>query len=241
MSEKVTEQASEEISEQKFVKLNVCGANDYFIKEAFKSLRTNIQFCGSDKRVIFLTSCNENDGKSTITLNLAQSFAELGKRVLVLDADMRKSVMAGRNTNAPSFFGLSEVLTGLRPLEECLLPAENENLHLLFAGTYPPNPVELLSSKAFSDLIEKLRESYDYVFIDTPPLGVVVDAAVIAPLCDGGVLVLSESSRYKHAQRVIDQVNKSGCKFLGVVRNRVVNKAQHGYYGRGKSGSKKKA
>ena len=233
MSEKMSELMPEEVSGKKVLKLNVRGADDYFIKEAFKSLRTNIQFCGSEKKVIFLTSCNENDGKSTVTLNLAKSFAELGKKVLVLDADMRKSVMAGRNTDAANFYGLSEVLTNQRTLEESLLQADNENLHILFAGTYPPNPVELLSGKAFSDLIAELRKTYDYVFIDTPPLGVVVDAAVIATNCDGGILVLSENSRYKQAQRVIDQVNKSGCKFLGVVRNRVLKKAaKYAYYKR---------
>ena len=230
MSEVMTEQVQEETVEKKIIKLNIRGGDDFFIKEAFKSLRTNIQFCGSDKKVIFLTSCNENDGKSTVTLHLAQSFAELGKRVLVLDADMRKSVMAGRNTNASNFYGLSEVITKQKTLAECLIRSENENLHLLFAGTYPPNPVELLSSKEFANLIKKLRKVYDYIFIDTPPLGVVVDAAVIAPVCDGGVLVLSENSRYKHAQRVIEQVNKSGCKMLGVVRNRVLKKTQVAYY-----------
>ena len=230
MSEVMTEQVQEEAVEKKIIKLNIRGGNDFFIQESFKSLRTNIQFCGSEKKVIFLTSCNENDGKSTVTLHLAQSFAELGKRVLVLDADMRKSVMAGRNTNASNFYGLSEVITKQKTLAECLIRSENENMHLLFAGTYPPNPVELLSSKEFANLIKKLRKVYDYIFIDTPPLGVVVDAAVIAPVCDGGVLVLSENSRYKHAQRVIEQVNKSGCKMLGVVRNRVLKKTQVAYY-----------
>lgn len=230
MSEMVSEQILRETSQQKTVKLSVPGQDDYFVQEAFKLLRTNVQFCGSQKKVVFVTSCNENEGKTTIVLQLAKSFAELGKKVLVLDADMRKSVMAGRNTSAGSFIGLSEVLTEQKTLEECLYLEESENLHILFAGKYPPNPVELLSSDHFSNLLAELRSTYDYVFVDTPPLGVVVDAAVIAPNCDGGILVLSNRARYKQAKNVIEQVNKSGCKFLGVVRNRVVRQKQAYYY-----------
>lgn len=230
MSEMVSEQILRETSQQKTVKLSVPGQDDYFVQEAFKLLRTNVQFCGSQKKVVFVTSCNENEGKTTIVLQLAKSFAELGKKVLVLDADMRKSVMAGRNTSAGSFIGLSEVLTDQKTFEECLYLEESENLHILFAGKYPPNPVELLSSDHFSNLLAELRSTYDYVFIDTPPLGVVVDAAVIAPNCDGGILVLSNRARYKQAKNVIEQVNKSGCKFLGVVRNRVVRQKQAYYY-----------
>ena len=106
-------------------KIFLPGDGDFIVGEAVKTLRTNLQFCGKDVKVIEITAYAENEGKTMVSLQVARSFAELGKRVLVLDADMRKSVMAGRNTNAPSFFGLSEVLTGLRPLEECLLPAEN--------------------------------------------------------------------------------------------------------------------
>ena len=230
MSEAVTEQSLQENEQQKVIKLNLPGSDDYFVQEAFKLLRTNVQFCGSQKKVIFITSCNENEGKTTITLQLAKSFAELGKKVLVLDADMRKSVMSGRNTTAADYYGLSEVLTEQKTFDDCLYRDELENLHILFAGKYPPNPVELLSSSSFADLLAGLRDMYDYVFIDAPPLGMVVDAAVIAPNCDGGILVLSNRARYKQARYVIDQVNKSGCKFLGVVRNRVVRQKQSYYY-----------
>ncbi len=234
MSEMVSGRVPQEKTKNKIVKLRVPGGSSFFVQEAFKLLRTNVQFCGNEKKVIFITSCSEDEGKTTITLQLAKSFAELGKKVLILDADMRKSVMAGRNTTAEQICGLSEALTGLKSFEECLMQTENENLHILFAGKYPPNPVELLNGRAFADFIASVREVYDYVFIDTPPLGVVVDAAVIATNCDGGLLVLSSHSRYKQARNVIDQVNKSGCKFLGVVRNRVSHKKQGYYYKTGK-------
>lgn len=100
--------------------LKLPGKKDFFTQEAFKTLRTNLQFCGQDICTVVITSCNENEGKTTITLQLAKSLAELNKRVLVIDADMRKSVMAGRNTTAENPAGLSEVLTGLTSVKECL-------------------------------------------------------------------------------------------------------------------------
>lgn len=222
------------------IKLKLPGESDFFTAEAFKVLRTNLQFCGQDVRVIAFTSVNENDGKSTIALHTARSFAELDKRVLLIDADMRKSVMAGRNTNIKEHNGLSEVLTGMCPISECLYPVVgNERLHILFAGQYPPNPVELLSGKYFSALITECRKVYDYIIIDTPPLGQVIDAAVVAEKCDGAVFVLGDSKvHYRSAQEVVEKIRMSGCKVLGVVRNgKKTNRRNYyyrKYYGRGK-------
>ena len=214
----------------KQIKLNLPGEKDYFMQEALKTLRTNLQFCGQDVRVVMFTSVGENEGKSTVTLSLAKSFAELGKKVLVIDADMRKSVMAGRNTDAMNPKGLSEVLNGLAKLEDVVCQAENTSVYTLFAGQYPPNPVELLSGKYFTDLMVLAREKFDYVIVDTPPLGRVVDAAVIAQNCDGAVLLIGHNKiPYHSAQEVIAQIRKSNCKMLGVVRNNSsVN--SHTYY-----------
>ena len=207
------------------IQLNLPGNNDFFTEESYKVLRTNLQFCGKDVRAIALTSCNENEGKSTVSLHIAKSFADLGKKVLMIDADMRKSVIAGRNTSAVKPSGLSEVLTGLNTLEECLYPVEDSSLQILFAGQYPPNPVELLNSKYF-----EARESYDYIIVDTPPLGQVIDAAVIAKQCDGVAMIISNSKvHYKDAQNVVDIINKSGCKMLGVIRNST-KRQKGGYY-----------
>ncbi len=213
------------------IKLKLPGENDFFTEEAFKVLRTNLQFCGQDIRVIAVTSCNENDGKSTVSLRIAKSFADLDKRVLLIDSDMRKSVMAGRNTTVQEHNGLCEVLTGLCPISECLYPVVNTKMHILFAGQYPPNPVELLSGKYFATLIAECRKVYDYIIIDTPPLGQVIDAAVVAEKCDGAVLVIGNSKvHYRTAQDVVEQINNSGCKMLGVVRNnRRVNKRKYYY------------
>ncbi|MBQ7500716.1 MAG: CpsD/CapB family tyrosine-protein kinase [Clostridia bacterium] len=211
------------------VTLKLLGSNDFFTQEAYKVLRTNLQFCGQDIKVIAITSCSENEGKTTVSLQIGKSFAELGKRVLVIDADMRKSVMAGRDTTATDSYGLSEVLTGLKNKEECICDTQYETMKILFAGQYPPNPVELISDKYFGELIAYARENYDYVIIDTPPLGRVIDAAVIATFCDGVVLVIGNNIRYRYAQRTMEQLEKSGCKILGAIRNSVRRKSG-GYY-----------
>lgn len=210
--------------------LKLPGTKDFFTQEAYNVLRTNLQFCGQDIRVIALTSCHENEGKTTISLHLARSLSELGKKVLVIDADMRKSVIAGRNTNVKRAAGLSEVLSGMNRLGDCIYQTQYPTLHLMFAGKYPPNPVELLNGKYFSTLIMETRKVYDYVILDTPPLGSVIDAAVVAPNCDGVILVIGDGNvSYRQAQEVKAQLEKSGSRILGVVRNNVRKKSS-GYY-----------
>lgn len=206
------------------------GDNDFFTQEAFKALRTNLQFCGQDIHTVVVTSCNENEGKTTITLQLAKSLSELNKHVLVIDADMRKSVMAGRNTSAENPTGLSEVLTGMAAVKECLYETQYNNMAIMFAGKYPPNPVELLGGKYFESLLMEAKKAYDYVLIDVPPLGSVIDAAVVASKCDGTILVISDNQvRYRQAIEVVEQLKKSGSKILGVVRNNI-KKKENGYY-----------
>lgn len=207
------------------------GKNNFFTQEAYKVLRTNLQFCGNDVHVVALTSCNENEGKTVITLSLGKSLAELNKKVLVVDADMRKSVMAGRNTTVKNAVGLSELLTGQSALGECIYVTQHESLHIIFAGQYPPNPVELLSGENFSALLAELRKHYDYILIDTPPLGRVIDAAVIAPNCDGTILVIDgENVRRSQAQEVVEQLNKAGSKLLGAVRNNTKKSGKPYFY-----------
>ena len=205
------------------IELTLQGLEDYFTQEAYKVLRSNLQFCGKDIKVIMLTSCEANEGKTTVSMHLGKSFADLGKKVLVIDADMRKSVLAGRNTSAKNVKGLSEVLTGFCTKEEAFYKTQFSNLSILFAGKYPPNPVELLSSRHFVGLIEDLKntEEFDYIIIDTPPLGLVIDAAVVAPMCDGVVIVMNDNAKYGQIQNVIDQLRKCDSKILGVVRNRI--------------------
>ena len=213
------------------ISLNLPGENEYFTQEAYKTLRTNIQFCGHDIKVIAITSVNENEGKSTVSLHIGRSFAELDKKVLVVDADMRKSVIAGRNTTANTPNGLSELLTGLKEKDECFYPVKDYSMDVVFSGPYPPNPVELLSNTKFEELLARCREEYDYIIIDTPPLGQVIDAAVVAEKCDGVIMVLGSTRvHYKQAQELVEQVEKSGAKMLGIVRNNRKKNEKKYYY-----------
>ena len=207
------------------IKINLPGGEDFYTQEAYKVLRTNLQFCGKDIKVIVMTSHGENEGKTTVAMQTAKSFAELGKKVLLIDADMRKSVMAMRNTTAKRPVGLSEILIGIKTAEECIVQTQDPSFDILFAGKYPPNPSELLGSEYFSNLLAQLREQYDYVIIDTPPLGMLIDAAIIAPHCDGSVIVMgNEKLKYRDVSAMLDQMEKSGCRVLGVVRNKLNSK-----------------
>lgn len=208
--------------------LKLLGENDFFVEEAFKVLRTNLQLCGSGVRVIGVTSCTENEGKTSVSLHTAKSFSDLGKKVLVIDTDMRQSVIAARNTDITDATGLSEVLTGLKSFDECVYEMQYPGMHLLLAGQYPPNPVELLNSQEFAALLEKVREMYDYVIIDTPPVGVVIDAAVVASRCDGMVLVIRGSRvRSRQAKNAVEQLKRTGCRILGVVRKEMRGSKKH--------------
>ena len=151
---------------------------------------------------------------------MAQSFAQLGKRVLFIDADMRKSVVMRCHTNQRNLPGLSEVLTGRCAWKECVFGCQIPNLDLLFSGHYPPNPAELLSGSYFEKLLKESRMFYDYVIVDTPPLGRVIDAAAAAPFCDGVAVVINGNVTKCHeAKAVVEQLRKSGCTILGAIRN----------------------
>lgn len=213
--------------------ITIPGVENYFVQEAFNVLRTNIQFSGPDVKVIALTSVEQNEGKTVLTLHLGRSLSELGKRVLVIDADLRKSVMVGRNSDSSNVCGLSETISGMTELQDAVYKTQYPNLHVLFSGKYPPNPVKLLNSSYFSELIEAVSEVYDYVIIDTPPIGLVIDAAVIAANCDSALLVIGSSHiPYKAAQEAVEQLKKAGCTPLGVILNNTGSKSKDKYYGR---------
>ena len=198
---------------------------DYFVTEAYRTLRTNMQFCGKDVHVVALTSCLPNEGKTTIAIELGKSLAKIGKKVLVVDADLRKSVVVKKYTNEKGVVGLSQFLSQQVSEQDVLYQTQYERLDIIFAGQYPPNPVELLGSLAFKELIKKSKEKYDYILIDTPPLGMVIDSAVVANTCDSAIVVVN-AGRVHRAQaiEVKEQLLRSGVRILGVVLNHAEGK-----------------
>lgn len=203
----------------------------YTMQEEMKMFRTNIQFCGDDKKVIVVTSCFAGEGKSSISLNLAMSLAELNKKVLLIDGDIRRSVLASVLNVDEVEFGLSHFLSGQCSLADVVSGTSYKKLHVILAGPEVPNPTELLSSSRFSGIIDSFREIYDYVIIDSPPLGIVVDASIIAKECDGAVFVIESGNvKYRMAQQVRDRLKNSGCPILGAVLNKVDYKKNSGYY-----------
>lgn len=206
-------------------------ALSYECDEAFKALRTNLQFCGEDKKVIMFTSCTPDEGKSTVVHYLAMSLANTGKRVLVIDADLRKSVMAGNYNITEAVKGLSHFLSGQAPLEDVLCSTDIDMLHVILAGPLPPNPSELLAGKTFKKLISAARAAYDYILVDCPPLGSVIDGAVVAKYSDGAVIIVeAEAISYRFVQEIKAQIEKSECPILGVVLNKVDIRSQKYYY-----------
>ena len=199
--------------------------NNYFMREAFNTLRTNILFSGRDVKTIVVTSCMAHEGKTTISYETSRSLAESGKRVLLVDADLRKSVMASRLTKERGITGLSQLLSGQITMEQAIYNTQVEGLDIIFAGPYPPNPTELVGSTAFKELMQAQRDNYDYIIVDAAPLGLVIDAAVMASVCDGAVIVINAGTiKYRMAQGVKAQLQKSGCKILGVILNQVSRK-----------------
>ena len=171
-----------------FVTLNRIMKDDYHYNEAIKTLRTNIQFCGNGIKTIMLTSSLPDEGKSDITFAMASSLAQIGKKVVMVDADIRKSVLVSRYHLEREVSGLSQYLSGQRSLENVLYDTNIENLSIIFAGPYSPNPADLLEESLFGDMISKLKEKYDYIIVDTPPMGNLIDGAIVARQCDGAVM-----------------------------------------------------
>lgn len=209
--------------------------DDYRTREAFKTLRTNIEFSGNDLKVVSVTSCTPNEGKSSIAMNMARAFAEAGSRTLIVDADMRKSVLVGRYKTGAVKRGLTHYLIGKASTDDVICKSNIKNLFLAFSGPVPPNPSELIGGDGFKDFIAEVKRDFDCVIIDTPPLGSVIDAAVAAKHCDGTILVIeSNAVSYRFVQRVKEQLDKTGCRILGVVLNKVdmSTKGYYGHYGR---------
>jgi capsular exopolysaccharide synthesis family protein len=211
----------------------------YTMKESLRALKTNIQFCGDDVRTILITSAVPNEGKSTVSLDLARSLTESGKRVLLIDTDMRKSVFVGRlraqSSSGGEICGLSHYLSGQKKLEDVLYGTEVPRLFMIFAGPSVPNPTEILEKKYFEELLNFGREHFHYIILDCAPIGAAIDAAVVAKHCDGAILVVAQGmASGRMILNVKKQLEASGVKILGAVLNKVrmkKNSYEGGYYG----------
>ncbi|MCD7921269.1 MAG: CpsD/CapB family tyrosine-protein kinase [Clostridiales bacterium] len=204
------------------------------MKDVYRRVRTNIELTGLENRIICVTSCLKDDGKSTVTYELARSFADKSKSVLLVDADMRNSHMISRLGIHGKLPGLSQFLSGQVKLDQVVYKTTVPDFYFLPTGKFPSAPTELLSKQRFHNMIEKLRETFDYVFFDTPPIGAVVDAIVIAQECDGSILVISAD---KISRRVVadytSQLSQANDNLLGVILNKVDMKSKRYGYGYG--------
>lgn len=208
-----------------------------FIKkteEYYNALCTNIQLSGDKLKVISVTSVNPGEGKSTTSINIAWSFARAGYKTLLIDGDIRNSVMSGVFKSREKITGLTEFLSGTTDLSHGLCDTNIENLFVVQSGSVSPNPTALLQSKNFNDMIETLRKYFDYIIVDTAPIGFVIDAAIITQKCDASILVTATGETNKRdVQKAKQQLAQTGKLFLGVILNKLnISVDKYGAYGR---------
>jgi capsular exopolysaccharide synthesis family protein len=222
--------------------------NDFFLQEAYKTLRTNVMFSltgESSSKVITVTSSLQSEGKSITATNLALSFVAADKRTLLIDCDLRKPKLA-RLLQINSQVGLSNVLMEPKLLGEAVLPFQETGLKVILAGNIPPNPSELLGSKRMQRLLDELKKSFEYIILDSPPINMVTDSAILANQTDGVLFVVragrADRGGVLHA---VDQLEYANAKILGFVFNGASAEGggyrRYGYkrYGYGRYGYKR--
>lgn len=236
----------------KKLKITKFPALDYAGAEAFNTLSTNLSFAGEKVKKIMITSCHASEGKSYLTMNLARTLAQRGKKVAVVDTDLRRSMI---NANYGLKFedgrsdgkGLSHFLAGMVGMEEIIYETDLADVLMVPVGRDVPNPLTLLSSGHFEELLDTLAQMVDYVIVDAPPVGMVIDAAEIAKFCDGTMIAVQYNDvRRQELLDVKQQIEQSGCPILGTVLNQVDydnymgRKYYYKSYGYGKYGRYKK-
>ena len=205
-------------------------------EEAMRVLRTNLQFVGGGKRskIVALTSSISGEGKTTIAVALAKIVAATGKKVVILDLDMRRSRMH-EEFSITNKIGVSSILSGINTLDEVLQKDVIENVDVITAGAKPPNPSELLLTSSFDTMIETLSEKYDYIILDTPPIGLVTDAMILLKLADVGLIVTRANYSKKSFLKNIERFAlEHELHHLGFILNGLDSSRKHGYgYGYG--------
>lgn len=215
------------------------------VAEAYRIARTNIQFAAVDKelKTILITSSGPAEGKSTTAANLSIAFAQSGKSVIIVDADLRKPTQH-KVWGIDNSIGLTNILLGDLGISTALQSSPMKNLHIITTGPIPPNPAELLGSQRMTTLLTSFKEHADIIIIDTPPVIAVTDAALLAPQVDGVVLVVaSGQAKIEAAQRAKQMLLNGKAKILGTMLNMVEEDSQdyyyYYYYGEGSGGKKK--
>lgn len=203
----------------------------YAGNEAINTLCTNLTFSGENVKKIMLTSCHASEGKSFLTLNIVRTLAKLGKKVVLVDLDLRKSVLARKHLafgESTSVKGASHYLAGMVPMEQIIYSVvDTPDLYIVPCGRNVSNSLPLVSSPKLGEMLNQLAKEMDYVIIDAPPVGMLIDAAKVAACCDGTLLVINYNTIRK--QELIDardQILQSGCPILGTV----INQADFGDY-----------
>lgn len=207
-----------------------------FIKKAaeyYNALRTNIQLSGDNLKVLAISSVKPGEGKSTTSTNIAWSFARAGYKTLLVDADVRNSVMSGIFKSREKITGLTDYLSGSTDLSQGLCDTNVENLFVIQAGPVSPNPTALLQSDNFNNMIDTLRKYFDYIIVDTAPIGIVIDAAIITQKCDASILVTAAGeTKRRDVLKAKEQLEQTGTPFLGVVLNKFNTEVEkYGAYG----------
>ncbi len=200
--------------------------------EAFRVLRTNLQFMGLDKplKSVIVTSATPGEGKSTTIANLAVAFAQTGARVCLVDADLRRPTVA-KNFGVQNWAGLTTALIGQAELDSCLQETAVSGLTVLTSGPIPPNPAELVGSRRMADLLRTLEERFDIVLVDTAPVLAVTDAALLSRSVDGVLLVVrSGQVDYHQVNRAKEALEQVKARVLGVVLGAVKPEGRDGYY-----------
>lgn len=204
------------------------------ISEAYRVLRTNIQFASVDNplKMIVVTSAGQGEGKTTTIVNLAVTFAQSGSKTLLIDGDLRKPKVH-RTFDLLNKFGLTTILAAQDKAnyKEYIHGVDIENLHVLTSGPTPPNPSELLASNSMKAFLERVREEYDIILIDSPPIGTVTDPAILSTCVDGTILVAASSqvevAALRQAKELLERVNAN---IIGVVLNKIDIKNKGNYY-----------
>lgn len=199
---------------------------NYACQEAINTLCTNLSFSGEGVRKIMITSAHASEGKSFLAMNIMRTMAKYGKRAVLVDADMRRSSINARYSlryeNEDTKWGLAHLLAGMTAEENVLYSTSIEGGYMVPVGREVSNPLPLLNSERFGQLLDHLSERFDYVLVDAPPVGTVIDAAQIAKSCDGTLIAVNYNSvRRQELIEVKEQLEQTGCPIIGTVLNMV--------------------